>query len=170
MPLATRSKSKVKPLVQLPGGNRRTSVNSNQHLFNEPQNPSQQTHDNFTTNMETAVDSPNSSQAETVVPDKQIGVNVQIFPNLHALWGVAVWGNSCMFSLFTILQYGGVSSSNWGVRGCGSNSPLCSCISPHCALYVYANAAEGLWVGSSYTGKDVRNRHSVCCVTYEDSR
>jgi len=44
----------------------------------------------------------------------QIGVNVQIFPNLCALWGVAVWGNSCMFSLFSILQYG-VSSSNWGV-------------------------------------------------------
>ena len=73
MPLTTRSKSKDKPLVQLPGGNKRTSVNSNQHLFNEPQNPSQQTHDSSTTNMETAVDSSNSSQAETVVPHTQSG-------------------------------------------------------------------------------------------------
>ena len=73
MPLTTRSKSKDKPSVQLPGGNKRTSVNSNQHLFNEPQNPSQQTHDRSTTNMETGVDSSNSSQAETVVPDTQSG-------------------------------------------------------------------------------------------------
>ena len=85
MPLATRSQSKDKPLVQLPGGNRRTSVNSNQHLFNEPQNPSQQTHDNFTTNMETAVDSPNSSQAETVVPDKQIGGTSSGFTSIGIL-------------------------------------------------------------------------------------
>jgi len=73
MPLTTRSKSKDNPPVQLPGGNKRISLNSNQHLFDEPQNPSQQTNDSSLLNMENAVDSFNSSQAETVVPDTSSG-------------------------------------------------------------------------------------------------